>query len=159
MNRPADSFSLSLNTQSTHPNHAGLQAVNASQIHREKTDFACLGGQVNKTFNHAHLVTAVTDSYSFTLLMCSYSASFVFEFAAGSSSGEIQVDSRPSLNRANFPGRSPHNKKLYVRPNGSQKTGPHRCHKDKYVRAISRSYRNAQTQKELNDLKTATSAV
>lgn len=97
MNRPADSFSLSLNTQSTHPNHAGLQAVNASQLHREKTDFACLGGQVNKTFNHAHLVTAVTDSYSFTLIVCSYSASSICELAKGSSSGEARPnDSRAS---------------------------------------------------------------
>jgi hypothetical protein len=56
--------------------------------------------------------------------MCSYSASSVFEFAAGSSSGEIQVDSRPSLNRANFPGRSPKFRKLEMCRKRQPTSGP-----------------------------------
>lgn len=98
MNRPADSFSFSVNAQSTRPNDAGLQAAHARQLHREKTDFICLEGRARKSFNHSNPVTAITDSYSFTLLMCSYSPSSMSECAAGSTSGETRVDSsRPQL--------------------------------------------------------------
>jgi hypothetical protein len=73
-----------------------------------------------KPSHHAHPVTSVTDGDDFNLVMCSYSASSIFEFAAGSSSGEFQVDSRPSLNRANFPGRKPELRNLDIAENGSQ---------------------------------------
>ena len=124
MNYQADSFFLPVNAQSTRTSDACLFGVNADGIQEERTDFLCLGGEVKKIFNHADLVTTVTDDDNFTLLMFSYSASSIFDFARGSSSGEIQVDSRPSLNRANFPGRNPELKKLDAAENGSQHRAP-----------------------------------
>jgi len=98
-------------------------------------------------------VTAVTDSGKFTLVMFGYSASLIFEFATGSSSGEIQVDSRPSLNRANFPGRSPKFKKLRSAENRQPNRAP--SHKN-FLRASSAAAPRPDS--IVNYLKTATSA-
>jgi hypothetical protein len=112
MNHQADRLFLPDNVHGTRFGDARSSGVNAGQLHREKIDFVCLDGRATKSSNHSNPVTAVTDSYSFALIMCGYSAGSIFEFAAGSPSTEIQVDSRPSLNRANFPGRSPKFRKL-----------------------------------------------
>jgi hypothetical protein len=93
MNHQADSFFLPINAQSRRASDAVLFGVNADGINKEQTDFACLGSRKNKSLNHSNLVTAVTDGNDLTLLMFSHSASSIFEFAIGSSSGEIQVDS------------------------------------------------------------------
>ena len=126
MKRSTDGFFLPENAQSTPPSHAGFSGVTAGQLHEEKTNYACLGGRATKPLNHSNPVTAVTDSNNLTLVMCSYSASSVFEFATSSSSGEIQVDSRPSLNRVNLPGRTTELKELDVAENGSQHRAPSR---------------------------------
>lgn len=126
MARSADGFFLPKNAQSTPPSNARLSGVNASGLHEEKTDYVCLGSRARKSLNHSNPVTAVTDSNNLTLVMCSYSAGSIFEFAISSSSGEIQVDSRPSLNRANLPGRTTELKELDVAENGSQHRAPSR---------------------------------
>ena len=109
--------------------------INAGRLYEEKTDFVCAGVQVKETSNHINLVTAVTDGHNFTLLTCGYSASSFFEFATSSSSGEIQVDSCPSLNRANFPARSP-NKRIEICRKRQPAMGPHRGKSDKFLRSI-----------------------
>jgi len=106
MKRRADGSFLPENAQSIRPADASLFDAKARRLREEKIDFVCLD-RATKSLNHSNPVTAVTDSDNLTLVMCGYSGSSIFEFAAGSSSGEIQVDSRLSLNRANFPGRSP----------------------------------------------------
>src|SRR5579864_888038 len=125
MKRRADVFFLPENAQSMPPSDADLYGVNAGRLHEEKTDFVCPGGQVKKLSNHVYPVTAVTDGDEFTLILCSHSASSIFEFVTGSSSGEIQVDSRPSLNRANFPGRNRELKNCML-PKTAANIGPHR---------------------------------
>lgn len=147
-------FFLPKLTQSTRLGNAGLFSSNAGRLHEEKTDFGCLGCHVKKIFNHAYEVTAVTDVNKLTLLMFSYSAGSIFEFATGFSSGEIQVDSRPSLNRANFPGRNYELKELDVAENGS----PHRLQREQQ---FSEKYPVQQAQRpesQFSPLKTATSA-
>jgi hypothetical protein len=124
MKRRADGFLIPNNAQSIPPSNAGLSGVNAGQFHEEKTNFVCLGSRATRPLNHSNPVTAVTDSDNLTLVMCGYSASSTFEFAAGSSSGEIQVDSRPSLNRANFPGKSPKFRKLEMCRKRQPTSGP-----------------------------------
>jgi hypothetical protein len=121
MRRSADGFFLPVKAQSTRSGDAGLFGINARQIHREKIDFVYLDSREKKSLNHSNLVTAITDGDILTLVMCGYSASSIFEFAPGSSSGEIQVDSRPNLNRANFPGRSPELKKIADMPRAAAK--------------------------------------
>jgi hypothetical protein len=159
MNHRADVFFLPVNAQSTYPNNASLRTVNAGQPHEEKTNFVCLGSRATKSLNHSNPVTAITDGDNLTLVMCSYSASSIFEFATSSSSGEIQVDSRPSLNRAKFPGRYPEFKKIF---NGWRKTAagkrPHRDQGTSTFRAVSRAANTTPKFTELNYLKTATSA-
>lgn len=154
MNHRADSFFPKI-AQSTRLGNAGLFGSNADRLQQEKTDFGCLGGHAKKIFNHAYEVTAVTDSKNSGLLMSSYSAGSIFEFAAGSSSGEIQVDSRPSLNRANFPGRSPEFKKIGDMPRAAAKN------RVSSQTRIFRKYPVQQAQRsdsQFNYLKTATSA-
>jgi len=112
MKRRADGSFLPENAQSICPADASLFDAKARRLREEKIDFVCLDSRATKSLNHSNPVTAVTDSDNLTLVMCSYSASSIFEFATSSSSGEIQVDSRPSLNRANFPGRSPEFKRF-----------------------------------------------
>ena len=153
MERQADSLFLPDNAHGTRPGHARLSSANAGQLHREKIDFICLDRQATKSLNHSNQVTPVTDSDNLTLVMCSYSASSIFEFATSSSSGEIQVDSRPSLNRANSPGRSSKFKKLKSAENGSLQR-PHRA-------GTFRKYPVQQAPRPdfiVNYLKTATSA-
>jgi hypothetical protein len=119
MRRSADGFFLTVNAQSTRSGDANSSGINADRLAEQKTGSIRFRVQARKPFNHADRVTAVTDSDNLTLLMCSsYSASSIFEFATSSSSGEIQVDSRPSLNRANFLEEAP-NKKIL---NGWRKT-------------------------------------
>lgn len=155
MSYRANGFFLTEDTQSTRPGDARLSGVEAGALQKEKADFVCLGDQVKRTCNHSDLVTAITDGGNFTLIVCSYSASSIFEFATSSSSGEIQVDSRPRLNRADLPGRSPEFKKIA----------------DKLERAAGnrvpsrtiffRKYPEQQVPRpdsQFNDLKTATSA-
>ncbi|MBZ5490874.1 MAG: hypothetical protein LAO76_08085 [Acidobacteriia bacterium] len=112
------------NAHSTRPADASLFDANACRLREEKIDFVCLDSRATKSLNHSNPVTAVTDSDNLTLVMCSYSAGSIFEFAAGSSSGEIQVDSRPSLNQANFPGRSPKFRKLEMCRKWQPTSGP-----------------------------------
>ena len=107
MNHQAHRFLLQDDVHGTRFGGARLSGVDAGQVHREKIDFVYLDSREKKSLNHSNLVTAITDGDILTLVMCGYSASSIFEFATSSSSGEIQVDSRPNLNRANFPGRSP----------------------------------------------------
>lgn len=75
MKHRADVFFLPGTTQSMFPSDADSFGINAGRLHEDKTDFFCLGGQVKKTFNHAWLVTAVTDIDYLALLMFRYSAS------------------------------------------------------------------------------------
>jgi len=124
MRRSADGFFLTVNAQSTRPGDANWSGINADRLAEQQTGPVRLRVQARKSFNHADRVTAVTDSDNLTLLMCSYSAGSLFEFAAGSSSGKIQVDSRPSLNRANFPGRSPRFIKLEMCRKRQPTSGP-----------------------------------
>ena len=124
MNHHADSFVLSDNAQSTRLGDAGLFGSNSGRLHEEKTDFGGLGGHVKKIFNHAYKVTAVTDGNKLTLIMCGYSAGSIFGICNSISSGDIQVDSRPSLNRANFPGRNSELKELDFAENGSPHGAP-----------------------------------
>jgi hypothetical protein len=112
MKRRADGFLITENAHSTRPADASLFDAKARRLREEKIVFVCLDSRATKSLNHSNPVTAVTDSDNLTLVMCGYSGNSIFEFAAGSSSGEIQVDSRPSLNRANFPGRSPEFKRF-----------------------------------------------
>ena len=112
-----------------------------------------------KVASHTVFVSGVTYNRYFVLVMFRYSASSMSEPATSSSSGEIQVDSRPSLNRANSPGRSPRQKNS----NGCAKAAasnraPSRS-SDKYVRAVSRAAITTPKLTEFNYLKTATSAV
>jgi len=125
MKRRTDGSFLPENVDGTSLRDVGLPVSNAHRLYEEKIDFACLGGRKNKSLNHPYLVTTVTDSNNSGLVMFRYSANSVCEFAAGSSSGEIQVDFRPSLNRAHFPGRSQFQNSVSARrrqPN----TGSHR---------------------------------
>jgi hypothetical protein len=85
---------------------AGLFSIVTGKLHQAGTISVRPARRVVKISSHAAAVSWVTDGSFVTLIMCGYSASSIFEFATGSSSGEIQVDSRPSLNRANFPGRN-----------------------------------------------------
>ena len=83
----------------------------------------CLSGLPNNR-SHAICVTAVTDINNSGLVIFRHLASSILEFAAGSSSGEIQVDSPPSLNRANSPGRSPKFRKLEMCRKRQPTSGP-----------------------------------
>jgi hypothetical protein len=121
MKRRADGSFLPENAQSTRPADASLFDAKARRLREEKIVFVCLDSRATKSLNHSNPVTAVTDSDNLTLVMCGYSGNSIFEFAAGSSSGEIQVDSRPSLNRANFPRRSPEFKKIGDLPRAAAK--------------------------------------
>src|SRR5438309_6608277 len=157
MDRRADGRLLPENAQSTRPEDACLSGINKDRLHEKETDSIRLHDQARKPFNHTDLVTAVTDGDNLTLVMCSYSAGSIFEFATSFSSGEIQVDSRPSLNRANFPGRSPNTKKLRSAEAGSQQRAPSRSK----ATSFSRRYPMQQAPRpdsQFNYLKTATSA-
>jgi hypothetical protein len=151
MRRSADGFFLPVKAQSTRSGDAGLFGINARQIHREKIDFVYLDSREKKSLNHSNLVTAITDGDILTLVMCGYSASSIFEFAPGSSSGEIQVDSRPSLNRANFPGRSPEFKRFSTAGTKRQPAkGPIAIKGTNTVRAVSRAADTTPKFTELN---------
>jgi hypothetical protein len=69
-------------------------------------------------------VTAVTDSFSIALLMCSYPAGFVSDFAAGSSSGEVQLGSRPALAELTFLEEVPINKNCMSAQMAAKQQGP-----------------------------------
>jgi hypothetical protein len=126
MKRRADGSFLPENPQSTRPADASLFDAKARRLREEKINFVCLDSRATKSSDHADPVTAVTDSDNLTLLMCSYSAGSSFESATSSSSGEIQVDSRPSLNRASLPGRSPKFRKSEMCRKWHRNTGSHR---------------------------------
>lgn len=125
MNHQADGFFLPKNVQSTHLEDARLSGVNADRLHQGKADFIYPGAQVKKTFNHAGLVTAVTDGESLTLLMCSYSASSICELATSSSSGEVQLGSRPALAELTFLEETPI-VKIVCLPKSAASNGPPR---------------------------------
>lgn len=155
MKRRADDSFLPENAQSTRPAHASLFDAKARRLREEKIDLVCLDSRATKSLNHSNPVTAVTDSDNLTLVMCGYPAGSIFEFATGFSSREIQVDSRPSLNRANFPGRSPEFKKIGDMPRAATKN------RVSSQTRIFRKYPVQQAQRsdsQFNYLKTATSA-
>lgn len=154
MKQQADGFFLPENAQSTRPENAYLSGINADRLHQEETDSIRLHGQARKPFDHADLVTAVTDGHNLTLVTCSYSAGSFFEFATSSSSGEIQVDSCPSLNRANFPGRSPELKELDFAKKDSQ----HWAHREQNLLESIQSSKHCVLIHSSTYLRTATSA-
>ena len=118
----------------------------------------CVRKEINFA-SHTVSVLGVTYNQYFILLMCSYSASSIFEFATSSSSGEIQVDSRPSLNRANFLEEAP-NKKIL---NGWRKMAaskrPHRGQETSTFGLYLVQLTQRPNLWKFNYLKTATSAV
>jgi len=95
MRRSADGFFLTVNAQSTRSGDANSSGINADRLAEQKTGSVRFCVQARKPFNHADRVTAVTDSDNLTLVMCSYSASSMSEPATSSSSGEVNLGSRP----------------------------------------------------------------
>lgn len=91
MKRRADGSFLPENAQGTCRKDAGLPLFSARRIHEEKTDFVCLRNRKNKSLEHTYPVTTVTYSNNSGLVVFSYSASSVSEFAAGSSSGRFRL--------------------------------------------------------------------
>jgi hypothetical protein len=102
MRRSADGFFRTVNAQSTRSGDANSSGINADRLAEQKTGSVRFRVQARKPFNHADRVTAVTDSDNLTLLMCSYSASSIFEFATSSSSGDVNLGSRPVLAELTF---------------------------------------------------------
>lgn len=131
MNHQAGSFFLPVNARSTCPNGSGLRTANACQLHRKKTDFVCLDNRARKSFNHANLVTAVTDSHSFALLMSHYSAS-------SSEARQALLPEKFELIRAggaSISGRPPRVIRIRMAAQKRQPAnGPHREQNDKRVR-------------------------
>jgi hypothetical protein len=106
------------------PEHASRARLRASLLRvvtgkprSEKAGFVCWSGPTIEA--HATHVTAVTYSDDFTLIMCRYSASSVFELAASSSSGEIRLNLDRVSVALTLP-EEPKNKKL----NGCSKWQP-----------------------------------
>jgi hypothetical protein len=102
MRRSTDGFFLTVNAQSRRSGDANSSGINADRLAEQKTGSVRFRVQARKPFNHADRVTAVTDSDNLTLLMCSYSASSIFEFATSSSSGDVNLGSRPVLAELTF---------------------------------------------------------
>ena len=154
MSHQADGSFLTEDARSTRPVGASFFGSKACRLREEKTNFVCLDSRATKPLSHSNPVTAVTDNDNLTLVMCSYSANSIFGFATSSSSGEIQVDSRPSLNRDDLPGRSSQFKKI---GNKAESAAGNRAP------SRTRIFRNYLKQiprpdSQFNDLKTATSA-
>jgi hypothetical protein len=133
MRRSADGFFLTVNAQSMRSGDANSSGINADRLAEQKTGSVRFRVQARKPFNHADRVTAVTDGDNLTLLMCSYSAGSIFEFATSSSSGEVNLGSRPVLAELTFLEDTRSKKTL----NGWRKTAPSKRassrSRDKYV--------------------------
>jgi hypothetical protein len=127
MKRRADGSFLPENALSLRPADASLFDAKARRLREGKIDFVCLDGRATKSLNHSNPVTAVTDSDNLTLVMCSYSAGSIFEFAAGPSSGEIQVDHARVSTELTFLEEAPSLKDFQrLAQNGSRQKAPSR---------------------------------
>lgn len=108
------------------PRATSLFNAVTAELRGEKAVLLRRASKTIKFTSHTSDVSWVTDRSFDTLLMCSYSASSICELATSSSSGEVQLGSRPALAELIFLEETPDSKNCMSAQIGSQQRAPSR---------------------------------